>query len=465
MMSPPRMKTGRRNVAVRRVVAPLLIVAAWWAATAWASRQPRQWLISTDMAILIGLLLTHTAVWWVAALHSSRPRIVAFRAFAVSLALACGLLLLEMPAAAHLIDYERVRETLTGPEGPGVGFVSDPDLSFRRAPNAHWTGRPRTDMASYFNLPFRSERELTFSTDAHGFRNLGTPDRADIALVGDSYVEGITVSDDETAAVRLHNLTGLSVADLGVAGYGTLQELVVLRKYALPLHPSMVAWFFFEGNDLDDDQNFENAMSYHPPPGAAVETPPAWRLWRGVVERSFTRNAWLELRQATDWFVPNRLDTFGWFRDRTGRQHTMYFFDFYATRPFTDYEARRLVTTRDTLRQGAALAKAQGTRLVMIYVPIKFRVYGSYCTFPAGSPCSTWRPWDVERRLETICREEGIEFVSLTDSMRDAARGGELLYVPADSHWNAAGHAFVARQVAALWAGGGTSATLAPRRP
>ena len=54
--------------------------------------------------------------------------------------------------------------------------------------------------------------------------------------------------------MRLQELTGRPVANLGVAGYGTLQELKVLEKYALPLEPRLVAWFFFEGNDLDDDQ-------------------------------------------------------------------------------------------------------------------------------------------------------------------------------------------------------------------
>ena len=46
-------------------------------------------------------------------------------------------------------------------------------------------------------------------------------------------------------------LVGQPVANLGVSGYGSLQELKVLEKYAVPLGPKMVAWFFFEGNDLE----------------------------------------------------------------------------------------------------------------------------------------------------------------------------------------------------------------------
>jgi hypothetical protein len=154
----------------------------------------------------------------------------------------------------------------------------------------------------------------------------------------------------------------------------------------------------------------------------------------------------------TDWLVPNGVDTFGWFRERTGALDKVYFFDFYATRPLTDYELWRLSITRKTLKTGLEIARREGFRLVVFYIPIKFRVYGSVCTFPPGSPCQTWQPWDLESRFAAMAREEGIELVSLTAPMREAARAGELLYVPEDSHWNAAGHAFVAHQLARLWA-------------
>ena len=122
--------------------------------------------------------------------------------------------------------------------------------------------RLRSNMAEAFNLPMVSSNVQSFSTDARGFRNSKTMDHADIALIGDSYVEGYYVSDEETAAARLGELSGRPVVNLGVSGYGTLQEMEVFKKFALPLGPRFVAWFFFEGNDLDDDQNFENAMVY-----------------------------------------------------------------------------------------------------------------------------------------------------------------------------------------------------------
>src|SRR5262249_37521555 len=146
-------------------------------------------------------------------------------------------------------------------------------------------------------------------------------------------------------------------------------------------------------------------------------------------------------RKRADWLVPNSVDSYGWFRDRLGVDHRMYFYDFYATREIGSYERRRLAITRATLAPGLDLCRPSGARLVVFYVPMKFRVYGDSCTFPPGSRCRTWHPWDLESLVAALCKDAGLEFVSLTDPLRQAAMRGELVYLTDDSHWNAAGQA------------------------
>src|SRR5207302_4046350 len=121
--------------------------------------------------------------------RARNPRRLIFRAIAVTLSLAAGLLILEAPAFAGLIDYSRIRGALTGDwNGPATDFVDDHELSFRRPPNARWSGRPRSNMAQYYNLPIRAAYVQTFSTDRRGFRNRTDLARADVALIGDSYI-------------------------------------------------------------------------------------------------------------------------------------------------------------------------------------------------------------------------------------------------------------------------------------
>jgi hypothetical protein len=442
------------------LVVPWLLAAAWWTGTAWLGRQATPWAIQlTTPAFLVGLAVAYVAAWTVPLRWHPSGRAVIFRAAAVTMALVVCVVVLELPALAGKVDYRRLRSSLMGGltdalnerwQGPAEEFVEDPELSFRHTPNTRWSGTPLSDMSEYVNRPLRLPYQ-TFSTDRRGFRNRSDRDRADIALIGDSYVEGFHVSDDETAAVRVEQLTGRTTENLAVSGYGSLQELLVLQKYAVPLAPRMVAWFFFEGNDLDDDQSFENAMASRGPPGASAEAAPVSSRRGDIADRSFTINAVRQLRSMADWIVPNGSGTFGWFRERNGIERRMYFYDFYATREFGDFERARFETTKRTFQRGAEICRQHGIRLVVFYVPIKFRVYGDLCAFPPSSPCARWHPWDLETRFASFCRDANIEFVSLTVSMRQEAGTGRLLYLPEDSHWNAEGHAFVARRVADVW--------------
>lgn len=430
-----------------------LSITAVWIVTAWLGHDLEPWAIRlTNPAFAVSLGWTYVAAWCLTVDGAKKRRLAIVRAVAVTLSLVLCLLILEAPAAIGLLDYGRLRGTITaGWNGPEAEFIGDHEFSFRRPANAHWSGRPRSNMAQLFNLPIRASYQQSFSTDSHGFRNPAALDRADIALIGDSYIEGAYVSDEETVGVRLHELTGRAVADLGVSGYGTEQELKVLERFALPLEPKMVAWFFFEGNDLDDDQNYDNAMAYEHGVRAPEAKKPLSVRWREFVNRSFTENVFMQGRQWSDPLVPNGIDSFGWFRDAGGMVHRLYFFDFYAKRTIGKYELQRLEITRTTLIQGAEIARHHGINLVVYYIPIKFRVYADLCTFPPGSPCRQWHPWDLESRFAAFCKEAGIRFVSLTDSMRRAASTGAVLYAPEDSHWNAEGHAFVAKEVAAAW--------------
>jgi SGNH hydrolase-like domain, acetyltransferase AlgX len=173
------------------------------------------------------------------------------------------------------------------------------------------------------------------------------------------------------------------------------------------------------------------------------------RLLARFVDRSFTVNAFKQVRRVVDWPRAKAPNTFGSFRDDAGTVHRVHFYDFYATRTFGEYERQRFETTMAAFRRGRQLCLDHNIRLVVFFVPIKFRVYKDFCTFPAGSQCPDWHPWDLETRFASFCRDANLECVSLTDAMRQAAANGQLLYAPEDSHWNAAGHDFVARQIIA----------------
>jgi len=423
------------------ILGTLALVA--WATAAWLARggTPRPGLV--DGVVGLALALTFVAALAPVALGASL-RIARLRAMAAALTLGALLALAELPALFGLVDYRQLWSVASGEwSGPATSFVSDPVLAWARPPHSTWEGRPRSDMAVAFNLPVRAPREQSFTTDVNGFRNRVDRSRADIALVGDSYVEGAYVSDDETAASDLERLTGWSVANLGRSGYGTLQELEVVRLFVLPLRPRAVVWFFFEGNDLYDDDTYENALAYlhaHGSYGAAQHHALDWSRFP---EASLSLNAFRLVRRTLDPIVPVVAPSYGLFHEPRGPDVKLYFYKDAALR-FDDYEEQRFAKARRALSEGAALLRANGIALRLVFVPSKFRVYRDRCQFPSGSPCGSWSLWDLEARFQEFCSKEGLTLLDLTGPMRAAAGRGEILYAPEDSHWNAEGHRFVA---------------------
>jgi hypothetical protein len=94
------------------------------------------------------------------------------------------------------------------------------------------------------------DRERALAKPPGGFR---------VAVLGDSYVEGKSLADDETLTALLERelascsaLAGREVEALnfGIAGSGTAQQLLVYRHRARAYDPDVVVLAFFAGNDL-----------------------------------------------------------------------------------------------------------------------------------------------------------------------------------------------------------------------
>src|SRR5206468_952212 len=124
--------------------------------------------------------------------------------------------------------------------------------------------------------------------------------------------------------------------------------------------------------------------------------------WRKLKRSSFSATAFWALRRLCDPLVPNAVATVGWFRDDDGQLCQLYFYDD-ASLPWSDYEAERFEKTKAAFCQGYQICQDQGVQLILVFIPMKFRVYSDYCTFPPESPCRDWRPWDLPSRFTEFC--------------------------------------------------------------
>ena len=163
-------------------------------------------------------------------------------------------------------------------DNPGL-WRPDSDIGWRRSPN----------ITAIVNS---GERNVAFCTDSLGSRVPCSDAARDctrrILVVGDSFVEALSIDYAETVWGRIEEETGLCVDVAGVAGYGIAQyRATVIERLQLddrPLAGIIIA--LYVGNDLDDD------LQAIPPPTRVQHIP--FRLW----PRSATRAG---LRE---WFYP-----------------------------------------------------------------------------------------------------------------------------------------------------------------
>ena len=82
-------------------------------------------------------------------------------------------------------------------------------------------------------------------------------DRFDIAALGDSFTDAMTMAGEASWPARLEGVLGVPVQNYGTAGFGPQQELLVLKDIVAPHRPRTVVLAFFAGNDIFDAEEFD----------------------------------------------------------------------------------------------------------------------------------------------------------------------------------------------------------------
>ena len=376
-----------------------------------------------------------------------RPRLAVLRACMVAVPVVVGLALLEVPAAIKLVHWRVIcTRWLACNTHYNLTYQFDPELGMRRPAHAHWSERALSDIESGWSLPPARRATLTFSYDALGFRNPVRLQQADVALVGDSYVEGAYNDDADVVARRLEARLGRPVASLAAAGFGPMQELVVIDRIAPRFAPKVLVWFFFEGNDLYDDREFEAVIKLSPAVMAKGTGAEGIRAFHGWKVRSFSLNALALLRRWADPVLPNHAP-YGARLIAPEHSGAFVLFADYARWPWTEAVAASWTKAQETFRQGLALARHRGVHLLLAFIPIKFRVYRPYVELPPGSPMQSWTVWPIREFFADFCRAEAVVCLDLTGAFQRALDAGGMPYALTDTHWSAEGHDIVAHAV------------------
>lgn len=400
---------------------------------------------------LLGVLIAaYLGAWGLAFAVSPAARsVLSGRFLACSTSLVIAVLPLEGAALIGAVDYR--------------ALFANPTPAWQRPEN-------RPDLELLFTRRGNQRLERTFAGDEthrlrgvapetiyrsslrydrNGFRNPRDLRAADTIVIGDSFIEGAHVADHDVITSRLSEKLAGPVANLGRIGYGPQQELEVLRRYGVELHPKTCIWAFYEGNDLDDADRYE--ADRESVIRSLQRQPSGTRF-----ERSFIRN--VLVHGINGWLSPEPRwpagPYTGRFVGRAGKTVPIYF----ASGDYRPGEHRDQVQPgslairriRSVLTEMQAVCRQAGVRLVVVFIPTKWRVYRDLCTFEPGAVCSRWPVDDVPRVLgELVSDARGdVGFLDLTPSFVDEGARGALLYLPDDTHWSVEGHRAAALAIA-----------------
>ena len=129
--------------------------------------------------------------------------------------------------------------------------------------------------------------------DERGFRNpepLGPPD---IVTLGDSHTYGVNVSSSMSWPQQLADMDDVTVYNLGVGSYGTLQYSYLVDE-AIRMRPKHIVLALYVTNDLDDVCKLVNKTNYWDDwmkghgydPSACRETSGTWRTLKHYLTKS-----------------------------------------------------------------------------------------------------------------------------------------------------------------------------------
>lgn len=367
------------------------------------------------------------------------------RAFAVTALAASSLMILgaiESTVALGWIDFRDVFNIPLGLPWKHPKNRFDHELITLHRPGRAFSGALPGALVGQLGISTSRTYPVEVVYDERGFRNSPGREIADVALIGDSFIEGVLVNDDALVSTRLESMLGVPVLNLGHIAYGPQQELVVLRRFALPARPRVVVWALFEGNDVVP--GFARYERYRRDPQAYL------KAYDDFVDRSFSRNALFALTRLLARDGPTTEKARAWsavlLTPGEGNGERTFFES--PSRPLNPDEEGSMTGTLEVLREAVETCSANNIRFLLALCPTKYRVYRDRCAPDANSPVRDWTPSDIPHRLETWTKARRVEYLDLTEALSSAAAAGGLVYFLDDPHWTPAGHDAAAAAIA-----------------
>lgn len=396
--------------------------------------------------------------------------------------MAVGLAIVEIGLGVAAACSPRVKDLLASPRGTGAIPMTLPDEHLEQRLNPAFPGH-----------------------DRRGYRNPVALEHAQIVALGDSQTYGVHVEAGDAWPSQLASLTGRTVYNMGVSGYGPVHSLMLWRE-AMQLQPKVVIEAFYAGNDLFDSFNLVYNNHQHeelkspdlqlqsdvraaeknqpikdhvarllhmgkaegaaprarPVPGGDSASLREWFAARshvyGLLRRvAFEVSSWRSTSgqsEAEDWqdaraFAAAHPEYCQVFEHGKGRTVLTTEYRLAALDQGDPRISEGLSISLQAINRMSQAARTDGVRFVVLMLPTKERVVGDVWTSPTPSFRSLMlnetQAWE---RAERYFAENDIEYIDALPALQGQwTTAGQPYPVSKDGHPNREGHAAIARAV------------------
>jgi hypothetical protein len=337
-------------------------------------------------------------------------------------------------------------------------YIPDPMLGFRERPyhKAQITNFRGFGFSPLYGIDVKPQT-LRWHTDGEGFRNPPETSSADIAMIGSSFLKYGTDLEDIYSVRLAKKLDGEKVVNLGKAGYGPIEYMKVIEKYALKKKPRYVVFALAPSADIDghlgDWVKGERDSSLAKRSIAFGGFLPRYRIAIQQAWQILSISCWTGLQLGFQNLVGTKFvhPDVAILRLPNNVTQKIVFLDLHSEKPTDELlHSAEWRAFEDVLRKFKRLSEEHEFVPIIVFIPLATEIYAKYSTLESGENWLRVRNSQIastgnnERAARTLADEFAIPLIDLTPAFEEAARQGVLLYYPMDSHWNEKGRELAA---------------------
>ena len=298
--------------------------------------------------------------------------------------------------------------------------------------------------------PYRSAMacyDVMVRTNALGFRDeswTGKP--VDLAFLGDSFMAALEVPDGENLPALVGRLTGTSVMNTGISGYGTVVQELVFDRYVAPVTPGLVVLFFVD-NDVWNNSCELTRRFTGSNPGACMEKKDG--IWQTAPGTARAEPGRTRLKALTKKYCQICTAVYNMVRNphllevgAPSAEELVFRNGAFLREPGREWQEAWEATDLALGRLQEKITQAGSELLV---VPVPHSGDGALLEqVRAVVGPGDFHPQFAAQRLRTILEKHGIASLDLRDGYRRYRKRHNLpdpgLHYWCDGHWNSLGH-------------------------